>query len=163
MNPIPKHRKKPPPVILAAPKLPAVPVTLIVATNAPEAIVAKLLPHTPILLSAAAVEPEAPAAKVAAARCAHLAGPTHLEGIVINIVGITVCNQGHSCEEHPYCGEIIDNDVVAHLRRVQVIMPSKNGGPGQEVTAVAVYWVTNGIDHCRVGFLPHHMGKYATR
>ena len=39
--------------------------------------------------------------------------------------------------------------------------PSKDGGPGQEVTTVAVYWVTDRVDHCHVGFLPHHVAKYA--
>ena len=82
---------------------------------------------------------------------------------MIEIFGITACDQGCSCEEHPYCGEVIDDDVLVWLCHVQVIMPLKNGGPGKEVTPVAVYWVTNGIDCCRVGFLPAHMVKYATR
>ncbi len=119
-----------------------------------------MVAHAP---EAAADEPDAPSAKVAAASRAHPVEPTHLKGIVIEIVGITACDQGRSCEEHPYCGEVIDDDVIVCLRRAQVIMPSKNGGPGKEVTAVAVYWVTGGIDSCRVGFLPAHMVKYATR
>ena len=146
MDPTPKCQKKLPPVIVTTPAPPPTP--FIAAAHAPEAV---------------ANEPDAPSAKVAAASRAHLAGPTHPEGIVIEIVGITACNQGRSCEEHPYCGEVIDEDVVVRLRRVQVIMPSKDGGPGKEVTAVAVYWVTDGIDRCRVGFLPAHMVKYATR
>ena len=117
-------------------------------------------PPAPLI---AAAHAPAPSAKVAAASRAHPAGPAHPLGIVIEIVGITACDQGRSCEEHPYCGEVIDEDVVVRLRRVQVIMPSKDGGPGKEVTAVAVYWVTDGIDRCRVGFLPAHMVKYATR
>jgi hypothetical protein len=96
---------------------------------------------------------------VAAARRAHTVGPTHPEGIVIEISGITACNQGRSCEEHPYCEESIDDNVIVRLRRVQVIMPSKNGGPEQEVTAVVVYWVTDGIDHCHVGFFTPSHGK----
>ena len=121
MDPIPKHQKKLPPVIVAAPAPPPVP--LIAAAHAPEA---------------AADEPDAPSAMVAAAHHAHPVGPTHPEGIVIEIVGITACDQGRSCEEHPYCGEFIVDGVVVRLCRVQVIMPSKNCGPGQEVTAVAV-------------------------
>ena len=130
MDPIPKHRKKPPPVILAAPTPPPVP--LIAAADAPEAMVAKALAPTPVLLNAVVNEPVAPATKVAAVCRAHPAGPTHLEEIVIESIGITACNQGHSCEEHPYCGENIEDDVVVHLRQVQVIMPPKNGGPEQE-------------------------------
>ena len=153
---IPKRRKKsPPPVILAAPTPALVP--LIAAANAPEAVLAKV-PE-----AAAAKAPEAAVAKAPAMCPTHPEGPTHLEGIVIKIVSITTCNQGRSCEEHPYCGEIIEENVVVHLCCVQVIMPLKNGGPGQEVTTAAVYWVTNKIDHCRVVFLPHHMAKYATR
>ncbi len=129
-------------------------------TAAPPSALLIAAAHAP---EAAADEPDAPSAKVAAASRAHPAGLTHLEEIVIEIIGITACNQGRSCEEYPYCGEVIDNDVVVRLRRVQVIMPSKNSGPGKEVTAVAVYWVANGIDRCRVGFLPAHRVKYATR
>jgi hypothetical protein len=121
MDPIPKRQKKLPPVIVAAPAPPPVP--LIAAAHAPEA---------------AADEPDAPSTMVAEAGRAHPAGPTHPEGTVIEIVGITACDQGRSCEEHPYCGEFIVDGVVVRLCRVQVIMPSKNCGPGQEVTAVAV-------------------------
>jgi hypothetical protein len=148
MYPIPKRQKKLPPVIVAAPAPPPIP--LIVVAHAPET-------------TANEPDPDAPSAMVAAAHRAHPAGPTHLEGVVIEIVGITACNQVCSCEEHPYCREVIDDNVVIRLCCIQVIIPSKNGGPGQEVTAVAVYWVTDGIDRCPVGFLPAHMVKYATR
>jgi hypothetical protein len=83
----------------------------------------------------------------------HPEGPTHPEEIVIEIIGITACDHGCSCEEHPYCREISDEDVVVCFHRVH--------GPGQEVTAVVVYWVTNGIEGCRMGCLPHHTTKYA--
>ncbi len=73
---------------------------------------------------------------------------------MIEIVGITVCAYARSCEEHPYCREIIDEDVIVCLCHMQVIMHSKNGGPGQEVTVVTVYWVTDGNDHCCMGFYP---------
>ena len=148
MDPIPKRQKKLPSIIVATPAPAPPPVPLIAAAHAPEA---------------AANEPDAPSAKMAAARRAHPAGPTHPERSLIKIVGITACDQGRSSEEHPYCWEVIDDDVVVCLCRVQVIMPSKNGGPGQEVTAVAVYWIPDGIDRCHVGFLPHHIAKYATR
>ena len=138
IDPIPKRQKKLPPVIVATPTPPPAP--LIAAAHAPEGT---------------ADEPDAPSAKVAAVHRAHPAGPTHPEGIVIKIVGITACDQGRSCEEHPYCGEVIDDAVVVCLCRIQVIMPSKNSGLGKGVTAVAVYWVTHGIDHCRFGFYLH--------
>jgi hypothetical protein len=33
-------------------------------------------------------------------------------------------------------------------------------GHGKEETAIAVYWVTDGIDHCRVGILRRHCVKH---
>jgi hypothetical protein len=29
----------------------------------------------------------------------------------------------------------------------------------REESALAVYWISDGIDRCRVGFLPHHLVK----
>ena len=40
------------------------------------------------------------------------------------------------------------------FREVQIIVK------GKEETALAVYWVTDGVDHCRAGFLPRAMVKY---
>ena len=34
---------------------------------------------------------------------------------------------------------------------------------GKEETSIACYWVTDGIDRCRVGFLKRHMVKHAWR
>ncbi len=34
---------------------------------------------------------------------------------------------------------------------------------GREETAIAAIWVTDGMDCCRIGFLPCHMVKYAAR
>jgi hypothetical protein len=34
---------------------------------------------------------------------------------------------------------------------------------GQEETAIAAIWINNGIDRCRVGFLPGHMVAHAAR
>jgi hypothetical protein len=31
---------------------------------------------------------------------------------------------------------------------------------GKEETALAVYWVTDGIDRCKVGYLPRHLVKH---
>ena len=85
---------------------------------------------------------------------------THPEGVVIEIVGITAKDQGHSCKEHSCCGEVIhQEDLLVCLRKVRVMWPSKDGGPGKEVDAITVYWVTDGVNHCHIGFLPHHMAK----
>ena len=40
------------------------------------------------------------------------------------------------------------------FREVQIIVK------GKEETALAVYWVTDGVNCCCVGFLPRHMVKY---
>ena len=78
------------------------------------------------------------------------------EPIVIEIVGIEEGSRGWSCEEHAVCGCVVDEDVVVRLRKVQVLVD------GREETVIAVYWVTDGADRCRVGFLQRHMVAYAS-
>ncbi len=55
------------------------------------------------------------------------------------------------------CGEVVKDDVVVHFRRVQVVVK------GKEETAITVYWVMEGINHCQVGFLPRHLTMRANR
>ena len=82
----------------------------------------------------------------------------HPPGIVVEIVGTEAGDQGRSCKEHPAnCGEVLEPDVVVRLLKVQVMVE------GREETAIAVVWVTDGMDCCRVGFLPRHMVKHAAR
>jgi len=38
-----------------------------------------------------------------------------------------------------------------------------DGGPGREEPIIVVYWVTNGINACHIGFLPRHMNHHAAR
>ncbi len=38
-----------------------------------------------------------------------------------------------------------------------------DGGPGREEPAVVMYWVTDGIDACCIGFLSWHMNHHAAR
>jgi hypothetical protein len=78
----------------------------------------------------------------------------HPPGITVELLGIDASDQGRSCEEHDVCGEIVDLDVVVRLRRTQVVID------GVEETAIAAYWVTTGIDRCRVGFLPKFTVKH---
>jgi hypothetical protein len=60
------------------------------------------------------------------------------------------------CEEHTInCGRVLEEDVVVHLWKVQVVVD------GREETAIAAVWVTNRINHCRVGFLKCHMVQHA--
>ena len=62
-----------------------------------------------------------------------------------------------SCDKHSVCGEVLGEDVVVRLRKVQVLVD------GKEETAIAGYWITDGMERCRVGFLQRHMVKYAAR
>ena len=49
------------------------------------------------------------------------------------------------------CGDVLKEDVVVHLSMVQLMVE------GKEEKVMAVIWVIDGIDCCRVGFLPCHM------
>jgi hypothetical protein len=81
---------------------------------------------------------------------------THPPGIVVEIVGTLMGDRGRSCEEHAVCGSVLEEDMVVRLRKVQVLVDG-----GAEETVIACYWVTDGIDRCRVGFLMRHMVKHA--
>ena len=46
-------------------------------------------------------------------------------------------------------------DTIVRFRVVQIL-----GDEGKEETAIAAYWVTDGIDRCGVGFLPRDCVKH---
>ncbi len=51
------------------------------------------------------------------------------------------------------CGdEVLKEDVVVRLRAVQLVVDRKE-----------VVWATEGMDRCRVGFLPRHMVRHTAR
>jgi hypothetical protein len=80
----------------------------------------------------------------------------HPPGIVLEIVGTEAGDQGCTCKEHTInCGEVLEQDVVVHLWKVQVVVD------GREETAIAAIWVTEGINRCSVGFLKHPMVQHA--
>ena len=81
--------------------------------------------------------------------------PIHPCGILIEIVGTVVSCQGRSCKEHKICNKVLKEDVVVRLRKLQLMVG------GKEETAIAAIWVTDGVDRCRVGSVPHHMVKHA--
>ena len=78
----------------------------------------------------------------------------HPCGITVEIVGIWRSDRGRSCEEHDVCGTVLQEDSVVRIRHVQI-----TGEMGNEESALAVYWISDGIDRCRVGFLPRHLVK----
>ena len=72
----------------------------------------------------------------------------HPCGDTVEIVGVNPPTNRQSYEEHRICGEVVIEDVVLHLRKVQVQMNQ------QEQSAIAAFWVSDGIDCCHVGYLP---------
>jgi hypothetical protein len=82
----------------------------------------------------------------------------HPPGIVVEIVGTEAGDRGCTCKEHTInCGKVLEEDVVVHLWKGQVVVDER------EETAIATVWVTDGIDRCRVGFLKRHMVRHAAR
>ena len=53
------------------------------------------------------------------------------------------------------CGEALEIDSVVRFRSIQIL-----NDEGMEETALGVFWVTDGIDRCLVGFLPRHLIKH---
>ena len=72
----------------------------------------------------------------------------HPCGDTVKILGVNSPTNGQSCEEHHICGEDVIEDVVLHLRKAQVQMNQ------QEQSAIAAFWVSDGIDLCCIGYLP---------
>jgi hypothetical protein len=80
----------------------------------------------------------------------------HPSGISVEIVGIERGERGRSCEEHAICGSVLQEDTVVRIRHCQIVLDD-----GKEESALAAYWVGDGIDRCLVGFLPRHLLKHA--
>ena len=72
----------------------------------------------------------------------------HPRGDTVEIVGVNSPTNERSCEEHCICGEVVIEDVVLRLRKVQVQMNQ------QEQSAIAAFWASDGIDCCCIGYLP---------
>jgi hypothetical protein len=50
---------------------------------------------------------------------------------------------------------VLLEDAVVRIQKVQIL-----NDDGEEESALAAYWILDGIDHCHVGFLQHHFVKY---
>jgi hypothetical protein len=82
---------------------------------------------------------------------------THPPSIIVEIVGTEASDRGRTCKEHTVnCGKVLEEDMVVHLRKVQVVVD------GKEEMVISAIWVTDGINRCRVGFLKRHMVQHAT-
>ena len=78
-------------------------------------------------------------------------------GILVEIVGTEMSCQGHLCKEHDICGKVLKEDVVVRLRKMQLMVE------GKEEMAITAIWVMDGVDRCRVGFVPCHMVRHVAR
>ena len=79
-----------------------------------------------------------------------MAMATHPTGETVDIVGINCGDNGHSCEEFPVCGDALKHDSLVHTSSDQILIE------GVEQAVMSVFWVTDGVDHWQVGFLPKH-------
>ena len=79
---------------------------------------------------------------------------THPAGHMLNIVGIARTDRGRKCNMHDWCGDVVKEDVIVRLRRKQHVWKNKATGENEENTIYEAVWVTEGIDMCKVGFLP---------
>ena len=82
---------------------------------------------------------------------------SHPTGEIVEIVGINSSTNGCSCEEHHTCGCVLEEDTLVRLRKHQVYIN------GHEQSAVGVYWVSDGVDRCLVGFLHCHQVKHLNK
>ena len=151
-RPYKKRQKKssvpaPAPQAAAPAEAPAPVPPLFTADNAMAQAPAEKKSPPPVLVTAPAVAP-APFS---------FGEPIHPSGIVVEIVETEMSCQIRSCEEHENCGEVLMEDIVVRLRKIQLMVE------GKEETAIAAIWVTDGIDRCRVGFVPRHMVRHAAR
>ena len=81
-------------------------------------------------------------------RCIACRMSYHPRGDTVKIVGVNSPTNRRSCEEHRICGVVVIEDVVLCLRKVQVQIDQ------QEQSAMAPFWVSDGIDRCGIGYLP---------
>jgi hypothetical protein len=86
----------------------------------------------------------------------------HPDSMCVDLVGIIASDRGSSCEDHPFCGKVVAlGSVVSFGCEMIHVAGGTDGGPEREEPAVVLYWVTDGINACCIGFLPWHMNHHA--
>ncbi len=93
----------------------------------------------------------------AASERAPAASKHHSRGINLEVVGTASPDCGRSCKEHACCSHrVLQDDVVVRLLREQILKPDHIAGKGtmKKEKAITVNWVLDGVNRCRVGFLP---------
>ncbi len=115
---------------------------------------------TAALVAVAALAP-APMAKPMPV-CAPPCAVRHPIGMVLNVV-VIAGDCGCCFEEHMACGSILEEDIMVHLRKEQIVVPDVLAGKGKvrEHLAITVNWVTKGVNCCHVGFLPSNYVEHA--
>ncbi len=86
----------------------------------------------------------------------------HPAGHMLNIVGIARSDRGRKCDMHDCCGDVVKADMIVCLRRKQHLWKNKTTGKNEEYTAYEAVWVTEGVDACKVGFLPKAYTNYGS-
>ena len=81
----------------------------------------------------------------------------HPLGEIVEMVGINSNTNGRSCEEHHTCGCVLEEDTLVRLQKRQVYIN------GREQSTVGVYWVSDGVDRCLVGYLHRHQVKHLNK
>ena len=71
----------------------------------------------------------------------------HPWGQAVKKSGIELPTNGCCCEENTICGAVLTEDCVVRFSKVQVIVKEK------EESTIVVFWVSDGVDRCHVGFL----------
>ena len=69
----------------------------------------------------------------------------------MDVVGIGIGDRGRSCEEHEICGCVLYPDVIVRFVKEEIMVE------GRIEVVIAVYWVTDSIERCRVVFLPRFL------
>jgi hypothetical protein len=134
-----------------------VPAAVVKNTKAPVAKKAKVAKQSALVVADVATPVPVPVAKAKMAK-KNAPGPFHPSGVVVENFETEMGDWGRSCEEHPSnCGQVLAGNVVMCLCKVQIVVERCRE------TAIAAYWISDSIDCCRVGFLPHHMVKHAVR
>ncbi len=78
-------------------------------------------------------------------------GRVDWSGRVVDVVGMAIGDCVRSCEEHHICGCILHPDVHVRFVREEIMVE------GKIEVAISVYWVTDSVERCCIGFHPRFL------
>ena len=73
-------------------------------------------------------------------------GKVDWSGRMVNVAGIAIGVHGRSCEEHNICGCVLLPDVLVRVVKEEIMVE------GKIEVVISVFWVTDSVERCRVGF-----------